>query len=159
MNGIKNVTPLLMGLTNENRLETMYVKDERYGASGSQLGESVDEHGNAYPVLSEELVLAMTLDTLIETFSFPVPNHIKIDVDGIEEKILDGMKLILHRPELQSVLVEINWESSNPQFIQAVFRDAGFHDQHELNRIPNHSRHRRKNTASEKAENVIFIKK
>ena len=46
------------------------------------------------------------------------PDHIKIDVDGLEHRVIDGMRETLLRPELKSVLVEINFDS--PRNLAAV---------------------------------------
>lgn len=57
------------------------------------------------------------VDTLIKQ-GLPVPDHIKIDVDGLEHRVIDGMLETLRRPELKSVLVEINFDS--PRNLAAV---------------------------------------
>ena len=38
----------------------------------------------------------------------PVPNHIKIDVDGIEPKIIAGAVQLLRNQALRSLLIETN---------------------------------------------------
>ena len=38
----------------------------------------------------------------------PFPDHIKIDVDGIENKIIEGGSKTLRNPQLKSILIEIN---------------------------------------------------
>ena len=38
----------------------------------------------------------------------PFPDHIKIDVDGIENKIIEGGSKTLKNPQLKSILIEIN---------------------------------------------------
>ena len=38
----------------------------------------------------------------------PFPDHIKIDVDGIEHKIIQGGSKTLNNPQLKSILIEIN---------------------------------------------------
>ncbi len=158
LNGVDNLFPLYMGLSDTNGLETLYVKDERLGASGSQIGSNVDEHGNAYEVLARERVPVMSLDSFIAVMGSPAPNHVKIDVDGIESRIIRGMTGTLQRPEVKSVLVEVNLDAADLEEIRGIFQAAGFRDDHELNRLPNHSRNRRKGTASEKAENIIFTR-
>jgi len=52
--------------------------------------------------------LSYRLDDLVRQFGLPMPNHIKIDVDGAEYQILEGAHKILAHPELSSVLLEIN---------------------------------------------------
>lgn len=55
--------------------------------------------------------VGMTLDELVESGALPVPNHIKVDVDGFEWKVLAGASQTLSRPELRSVLVETDFSS------------------------------------------------
>ena len=53
-------------------------------------------------------VIGIGLDDIIELFGLDQPNHVKIDVDGIEHLILSGGKRVLSDPRLKSVLVELN---------------------------------------------------
>jgi len=49
----------------------------------------------------------MTIDSLIENWGFIPPNHIKIDVDGIEGLIIDGADKTLKSLKTKSLLVEV----------------------------------------------------
>ena len=66
--------------------------------------------------------IGIPIDTLIDYL--PAPNHIKIDVDGNEKLIIDGMKKVLKNKNLKSVLVEIN--SSDKEEVVQYFKDNGF---------------------------------
>jgi FkbM family methyltransferase len=60
------------------------------------------------------------LDTLV-TEGLPVPAHIKIDVDGLEHRVVGGMIDVLRRPEVRTVLVEVNFsEAKNLQLIDRI---------------------------------------
>ena len=52
-----------------------------------------------------------TIDELISSQTIPVPNHIKIDVDGIENNIIKGARQTLKNPILRSLLIEVNENS------------------------------------------------
>lgn len=54
----------------------------------------------------EQPVLAMTLDDVISTFQLPEPHHLKIDVDGAEDRVLKGARRTLKSSALRSVLIE-----------------------------------------------------
>ena len=56
--------------------------------------------------------IGITLDNFIDMHGF-VPNHLKIDVDGLEDKVLFGSKNILKRDNLKSILVELSPINSN----------------------------------------------
>lgn len=57
------------------------------------------------------------LDSLIED-GVPVPDHIKIDVDGLEHRVVAGMLGLLAHPKLKSILIEINFD--NPKNLEIV---------------------------------------
>ncbi len=158
LNRLDNLVALHLGFSDLNAIEPFFVKDERLGASGSQLHNNLDEHGRRYEVLWREFVPTMSIDSFLEVFDCPVPNHIKIDVDGIETRIVDGMQNTLRNESLRSVLIEINKDSSDVESLLETFRQAGFRNDHPLNSMPGHSRERRKGTPSQSAENMIFTR-
>ncbi len=59
----------------------------------------------------EQGIFSTSLDNLIHKYSFPFPNHIKIDVDGHEQNILMGANKILKSKKLKSIMVEINFKN------------------------------------------------
>jgi FkbM family methyltransferase len=71
----------------------------------------------------EQPVLAMTLDDMVSTFQLPAPNHLKIDVDGAEDRVLMGAGRTLKSPTLRSVLIEAD-ETKWPQ-VMASLEKAG----------------------------------
>jgi FkbM family methyltransferase len=58
------------------------------------------------------MLLCVQLDTLVGEFNFPVPNFMKIDVDGHELNILNGAMKTLANPELTSILIECNGDKN-----------------------------------------------
>jgi FkbM family methyltransferase len=57
------------------------------------------------------------IDTLIDE-GLPVPEHIKIDVDGLEHRVIGGMLQTLRQPSLKTVLLEINFD--NPKNLEII---------------------------------------
>jgi FkbM family methyltransferase len=53
------------------------------------------------------------------------PNYVKIDVDGPERAIVEGMRRALRDPALRSLMIEINDEESR-RAITAMLDEAGF---------------------------------
>lgn len=67
-----------------------------------------------------------TLDALVGMYKFVVPNHIKIDVDGLEQRIIYGARELLRNPSLKSILVEIDKNKASDNEIVEIMRSNGF---------------------------------
>lgn len=70
-------------------------------------------------------VWQMTLDQVLSSVQDFCPNHIKIDVDGAEARIIEGAIQSLRNPHLKSVLIEINEELDCDRAIITKFAEAG----------------------------------
>lgn len=65
----------------------------------------------------EQGCVGRTVDSLVSD-GLPVPHHIKIDVDGLEHRVIAGMMETLRQPGLQTVLIEINFD--NPKNLAII---------------------------------------
>ena len=82
---------------------------------------------------------------------FPIPNHIKIDVDGHEKEIFLGAKKILKSKKLKSVMVEIYFKNYNEySLILNIMKKNNF-------QIKNRSKRIYSNKLI-KAQNIYFFK-
>lgn len=109
----RRVKALNVGLHDASGLEFLNLHDLASGAALHALGEAVDWRKARFAPKFEQAVLAFTLDELIERFGLPQPDHIKLDVDGNEDRIVRGGRRTLSNPALKSLLVEIN-ENDRP---------------------------------------------
>ena len=66
------------------------------------------------------------MDELISQGITPIPQHIKIDVDGIEPKVIAGAKKTLTDSQVRSVLIEINTNLETHWGMVDFMIDAGF---------------------------------
>lgn len=126
-----------------------YENSTQIGDSGGQFGFNENLEG-----LKKVPVNGMTID-FIAWVQKTNPNHIKIDIDGQEVKVVWGMRETLKNPKLKSVLIEIN---ENKIEIFKAFYDAGFTSDNKFNFLENHSRVRREKEGI-KAENIIFTRR
>jgi hypothetical protein len=53
-------------------------------------------------------MIGFTVDDFIAQFDPPFPSYVKLDVDGLELQILEGARMTLRDPRLQSILVELS---------------------------------------------------
>ncbi|MBI2292910.1 MAG: FkbM family methyltransferase, partial [Betaproteobacteria bacterium] len=72
------------------------------------LGEAIDWRKNRFQPKFEQSVIAFSLDEFIGRFGAPLPSHIKLDVDGNEDKIIRGGRRTFSNPAMKSLLIEIN---------------------------------------------------
>jgi FkbM family methyltransferase len=68
--------------------------------------------------------LVIRLDDAVRWFGLPPPRHMKIDVDGWEERVLTGGSTLLAAPSLQTLLIEI--EEVNTVAVTALLGRYGF---------------------------------
>jgi FkbM family methyltransferase len=54
--------------------------------------------------------IGVVLDNLVAHCGLPCPNHVKVDVDGFESRVVEGMLGLLGRPELKSVQIETDFK-------------------------------------------------
>ena len=59
--------------------------------------------------LGAVVVMVATGDELVKSKSVPVPNVIKIDVEGFEVEVIQGMREVLKNPVLKKLFVEVHF--------------------------------------------------
>ena len=68
----------------------------------------------------------------------PLPTYIKIDVDGIESKIISKSKKVLSSSVLKSVLIEINENRIEDKKIIKIMKEFKF--KYDLNQVEDSKR-------------------
>ena len=110
------------------------------GATGAQVGQRCS---------MKEGVPILSIDKIRE---FDKPDHVKIDIDGQELSVLNGMTETL--PFIKSILVEVS--KSTKQQVMDILFSHGF-EESPLNDMTPHSRWRRLFEKID-AENIIFVR-
>ena len=99
------------------------------GASVHTLDTVVNQTGSEFTPAFSQKVISYSLDELVRSFGLASPTHIKIDVDGGEREIIEGMKQILQGSAIKSVMIEITEVSKDDDQVKEiinVFKNAGF---------------------------------
>lgn len=104
----KNITPFPIALSNQTELTHFNYSSLESGAALHNLGKTEELASEGDAPLYQQVVVSYSLDDFIAQFSLPVPNHIKLDVDGTELAVLHGAKQTLANPRVRSLMVELN---------------------------------------------------
>ncbi len=113
-------------LSDETRFGELHLSDATVGGSCHSFEDAVDFHLKPAAFPFKQGSFSTTLDRVIADGVVPVPHHIKLDVDGLEHKVLAGAAATLENPDVQSVLVEVNTHLPEHQAIIERMADLGF---------------------------------
>jgi FkbM family methyltransferase len=88
-------------------LGRLYLSATNAGSVFNAFESTKDCFGNEIAAVFRQGVIGFSIDSFRQQFGLPAPNYLKIDVDSIEERILEGGRRTLRDPELRSVLIEL----------------------------------------------------
>jgi FkbM family methyltransferase len=111
LNGCQHaIVPVPLPLSDKSGLFGFKYRDVEPGQSRHRMKPDVWRFRDraAGAARYEQPVLVMTLDAMIGTFNLPRPNHLKIDVDGMEDRVLAGAAGTLRSDTLRTVLIEVD---------------------------------------------------
>ncbi len=111
LNGANNIVPCNFPLADREVLDYFYVNRLEAGESFHSFSTISDFTGTEGFALRQGSI-ATTVDMLVGRHRVPQPTLIKLDVDGLEDRILEGSKCALRSPSLRSLLVEWNYHSA-----------------------------------------------
>lgn len=110
------ITPLQLLLTEAAGIRS-FVLGSTIAGEASHPGEMVGRPGLD--------LAAITLDEAVRLLDLPEPTHLKIDVDGGEDAVLDGAEQTLRSPTLKHVLIEVESGRTDLAHVERVLRGAG----------------------------------
>lgn len=130
-----SVKAYCIGLSDSVGLFDLHMADMRIGGSCHSVGEALDFEHKPLNTLFVQGCSTNTLDALVMSKSIPIPNHIKIDVDGFEPKVISGARKTLSLPEVRSLLIETNQNLIDHREMVLELNAMGFnHDPAQVNR-------------------------
>jgi len=127
LNGLGNqVKAYCVALSDQRIYSELHLSGFQIGGSCHSLGERVDfAHRPMMPAFSQGCI-ADRLDDLVESGVLPVPDYIKIDVDGFEPKVIAGARRTIADRGVRSLLVEINQNLPDHMQMVADLKSLGF---------------------------------
>ena len=122
------ITPFQIGLSDKTELTNLNINFFSAGMSHHTVGEEALDHTSLKPIKSKfkQGIFSTTLDEICFKWGLPLPTYIKIDVDGIEHKIISNSTKVLSSPEVKSVLIEINENRDEDRQIIKIMQKLRF---------------------------------
>lgn len=124
----ENLLLLNVALGDRDGVAQFNSNSNQVGYSGGQFDSIYDVYGSKFTPRHSHPVLGLSGDSLGKIIGdeFSHPHAIKIDVDGNELHVLEGMKKTLGQPQLWSILVEVLPESEVAKKIREILESCGF---------------------------------
>jgi FkbM family methyltransferase len=103
LNSLTNITPCSFPLSDHESFDFFYISTLEPGMSLHSFGQESD-YSESFAM--RQGAIGVPLDTLVKKYGMAQPSLIKIDVDGIEEKILEGAEAVLRADDCRTILIE-----------------------------------------------------
>ena len=121
------ITIVPLSLSNKSQIEDFYMQegDNIWGGAHNSSGSNKSQDGTDMQKFKTSSQMALSLDDLVNIFNLPTPSHIKIDVDGLENRVLQGGLNTFGNTK--SILIEIDAKNTDQnREIQGVLSNLGF---------------------------------
>lgn len=102
------VTAYPLAISSAEHLDELYLSGPLAGGSCHTFGEAVNFKLEAKDRPLHQGAMSTSLSELWWRHGLAIPQHIKVDVDGLEHEVVYGMQTMLEKGELRSVLLELN---------------------------------------------------
>ncbi|MBI4662355.1 MAG: FkbM family methyltransferase [Verrucomicrobia bacterium] len=159
------IIPCGFAICDRLRLETFHLNPHSFetichgemtpGTALHAFGKPVDHAGKSFRPHHVQKAFGASIDALWAEWGFEFPQHIKIDVDGLEEQVVAGAERTLRDARLRSVLVEISAKLGHLDPILRKMLASGFR---QVTDFRAHSRDQLKGTPYEDSVNTVFIR-
>ena len=131
------VVPCCLAITDEVGFDSFFLNPDNFDkivngdelAAGSALHSfrsPKDFSGRTFKPVHMQGGVGVSLDYLWQVWGLDFPNHVKIDVDGLEEQAITGARHTLTDQRLRSVLVEVSGKEGHEDSILHTLNEAGF---------------------------------
>ena len=167
LNGLSGVVlPCCFAITDRLCFDTFNINPETFdtfvtgkelvaGSALHSFGDVEDFRGEEFRPLHTQGMLGVPIDDLWQIWGMDFPNHLKVDVDGIEEKVITGAAQTLYDQRLKSILIEVSGELGDADPVLQRIIQAGFT---RVTEVDVRSSEMLKGTQYEDCVNSVFIR-
>lgn len=128
LNGLSGtVIPYATAFGDKSRASEFYLSSTVPGSAMHGV-DRAESDGIKFEAKHVQGIYVVSVDEFLRDGSVPVPNHVKIDVDGSELSIVSSMPRLLGDPRLKTIMIEIA-EDVSKGHIEQTLLNAGFVEQ------------------------------
>ena len=96
-----------IAINDVEKISRLNLSSMHYGGSGNTFDRQISDSGLKFEPIFKQGSVSFSLDEICKRLNF-TPDIIKIDVDGNELKVINGMKEVLVSKNLKSICIELN---------------------------------------------------
>ena len=107
----KKITIIPIALSNKTSILDLYMSknDLRWAGAHNSMGSNTSFTGDGMTRYITSSQISCTGQDMVEVFELPIPSHIKIDVDGLEGDVIEGLGRLVK--EVSFILVEVDYSN------------------------------------------------
>lgn len=113
-----SLTAFCLAFSDSTVLDALNMQTTEFGGALSSFGTPVNNDGKTFVPSYRQGMIGLSIDEFVRIFAPPFPNHLKIDVDGIEDRIIAGAPGTLADPRLKSLSIEL--DAARPDYTDQV---------------------------------------
>ena len=123
----KQVFPLCVSFSDSTKIAPLNMISTEYGSSQNEFDYEKNDLGKNLDFMFQQSCIGFTINDFIKIYNPSLPNHLKIDVDGIESSIIKESNALLSYENLYDVSVEINENDEGAcKIITNIMKEFGF---------------------------------
>ena len=114
------VRAFCLAFTDRSSADALNMVSTGLGGALSSFGAPIGPFGERFEPRFKQGMVGFSVDDFVARFNPPFPNHLKIDVDGIEDRVVAGARATLAGARLKSVSIEL--DAARADYTGAVVR-------------------------------------
>ena len=117
-----------VGISDKDTFDYIFMRNLNAGDANHAVGEPLNFELKPFDnqIGFAQGCITYKLDTLVDTNKLPIPDYIKIDVDGFEHKVIEGALETLKNKKIKSVIIELSPHLPEHMASVEILQNLGF---------------------------------